>query len=275
MFQYSYLPAEAYRSPYAQAIAGATGGADRARAAAAEQTGQIAANAVNNIGQIASGTLHDFLTYKLDQPRRDLVKAQAGAREGPARRHQRNEADDKAMRERCRPSGGDHDAALHALDARGAVGPATKLRTALTAERTRVIDEQTKVLDLSKKRLGMASQMLQGIPESDDPWTSYAEVLPKVRAVVGPDLAKALPDDYDADRVGQAITWGQTAQELLERRRAALETAREGVAANKDKRDADAYFTKSLAQWLPTVSNQDEWTQALASAKGSAPRRRR
>src|SRR3954451_2545021 len=122
MFQYSYLPAEAYRSPYAQAIAGATGGADRARAAAAEQSGQIASNAANNIGQIASGTLHDFLTYKMDQPRRDLIASQAGVEKIRLTGLQRDQADDTAMRQALQDSGGDHDAALNALDARGAVG---------------------------------------------------------------------------------------------------------------------------------------------------------
>lgn len=271
-FQYSYLPVEAYRSPYAQAIAGATGGADRARAGAAEQTGQIAANAASSIGQIASGTLHDFLSYKLEQPRRDLIAAQAGVERAKLSDIQRAEADDKAVREALQATGGDHDAALQVLDTRNPTA-AQKLRSALTEGRIKGLDEQDKTLKVVNDKLKTASQLLQGVPTADDPWTAYANILPKVREVVGPDLSKHLPDDYDPDTVGQAITWGETAQQTLERRRAALETAREGVATNKDARERDAYFTKALGQWLPTVSTQDEWDKALGSVKalGASP----
>lgn len=267
MFQYSYLPQELYRSPYVQAIAGATGGADRARAAAEQQQGQIASQEASNIGNIASGTLKDFLSYRMDEPRRQLQTAQAGLAKTQLADKQRDDADTNAMRQALQDSGGDHDSALQALDARGAVGAATKLRTALTEGRLKLIDEQDKGLKLVKDKLGAASQMLQGVPGADDPWTAYANVLPKVRETIGPDLSKHLPDDYEPDTVNQAISWGETAQQSLERRRAALEAAKEGVANSKDVRDKDQYFTKSLSQWLPTVSDQDEWTKALNSAK--------
>lgn len=267
MFQYQFLPRQYYQSPYVQAIAGATGGADRARAAADLQEGQIDTQTASSVGQAASGTLHDFLNYRATQSRRDLESAQAGLAKSTLADKQRDDADTQAVRDAMQTAGGDHDAALQALEQRGAVGAATKLRSALTVARTQALDEQDKGLKLVKDRLSMASQLLQGVPESDDPSTNYANVLPKVREIVGPDLGKQLPDEYDPDRVGQAVTWGETAQQTLDRRRAALEAAREGVANSKDAREKDGYFTKSLAQWLPTVGSQDEWDKALAAAK--------
>lgn len=66
-FQFNFLPVEAYRSPYAQAIADATGGADRARAKAAQASGEAIAGAVGHIASTVAQLPQQVQRQQIDQ----------------------------------------------------------------------------------------------------------------------------------------------------------------------------------------------------------------
>lgn len=260
-FRYELPPrVDPYRSPYTVTLANLMGAGDHARAQAERQSGQAVANAATDIGQTVGATLNNIVKLNLDAPRREHEAiALRQAKEG--------EADDKAARDAFQQSKGDPEAALKLLEEGGNYTVAMKLRSTLHEQRLKGLDEVNKQLDSTGKRLGMATQLLQGVPSSPDPAGAYANVLPQVREIVGPGLAGYLPDTYDPKIVSTALTWGMKANEAVNFRRQAGRDAMEGLQTAVTRTELADKLTKSTATWAQTIDSQEGWDEMLTTVK--------
>jgi hypothetical protein len=262
-YEPKFRPIEMFRSRYTPAIAAAIGDEGTARAAGDMQKAQISGNLVGNLTGQATNTLGALLQQ---QERQSDPRYQADQMK--LAQMKREQHDDDMVRQALSETGGDPDEALKTLRSSGQIGvsAATKLQAQVVAARKSANEDAFKTIEGTSKRLALQSQLFQGINDDPDPASAYQRTLPQVKAIWAPELGK-LPETYDPTFVSQAVTWGETAQQNLERKRAAVLTAKEGLDAAKDARAADEYTTKALGQWLSTVESQDEWTEALASAK--------
>jgi hypothetical protein len=264
-------PRPFYRNPYVGTLAELAGAPQQIEAQRVLRDSAIHGQMAEQIGAIGTNTLDALMRYRADQPRRELLAAQAEHARIETATARRGQQEDQAIRTAMVNNGGDVESALAELRTSGDIGvtAATKLQKQITDARMSDLRTQDETLKATQAKLTQASQFLRGVEDrpEEERADAYTQIVPHVRAIVGPDLGKMLPDEYDPSVVGQAITWGETAQQTLERRRAALEAARQAQVSAKNDRDKDEYYTKSLGNWLSTVESQDEWDAALKFAK--------
>jgi hypothetical protein len=259
-FQYQYLPQETYRSPYTTTLASLMGAPDRAQAGAAMASGQAWAGAAQQVGsQVATG-LHDLMRYQEAAPQREMTQIQL-------RQARETQADDAATRFAFQDAKGDPIKAVETLEQGGNYGPAMKIRSQLNEQRLKGLDEVKKTLEITDDRLKTASQLLQGVSGAPDPAAAYAAVLPKVRAVIGQDLAGHLPDAYNPDVVKQAMSWGMKASEVVALRRQATLDANSAIRNALTKTELVDKLTHASATWAQTIDTPEEWAQMLEQVK--------
>lgn len=251
---------EPYRNPFANSLANLVGGADRARAEALQRSGDAIAQGGKELGQEAGATLNNLVKLQLDAPQREMTQIQLRqAREG--------QADDAAARDAFTDAGGDPDKAVQLLEKGGNYPVAMKIRSTLTEQRLKGLDTLNKQFDLSEKNLTQASQLLQGVSTDANPAAAYANVLPQVRSLVGPNLAGKLPDQYDPNAVKTATTWGMKNADVLRAQRDASTIALNGLRTAVTKTGLAEQLTTSLATSARTAGSQEEWDQLRTAAK--------
>ena len=257
------------------------GGQDRARAI--ETGGQAAANAAlasgqasAQIGQVVGNTLANLVqipeqkkAYELHHQEQALRTRQV---DEATKQYQQKDLIDKVMQK----TGGDPEATLRELR-QADPGAAETFSTHLHTARMSALDESAKQLDVTGKALNTARQLLPVRPT--DPKDEAGQVIYRqqykdardgISKIIGPDLSKSLPDPTDPElftKVQQLEEWGMTQAQVLQQRRLALQIAQDGVKAQQEGRNADAYHTKALGTYLSTAQSQEEWTQAIQNAK--------
>lgn len=274
-FNYQAYHTEPYRNPLTNTLIALTGGADRARAAEAEQEGAINANMGGQITGAITGTLGTLANAAMR--RQDPAYQLEGMKLKQAKQDQ---ADDLMLRQSLAKNQGNPVKALADLRARGeiGVGAAGKLQTQISQQQHSALADADDQLKRTGMQLGIASQLLQGVPDpiEDDAGNlvphpqaaeAYGAVAPKLREVLGPDLGKSIPDEYDPAVVARMRAIGETATQHIERQRLALASAQAGTQAKKDSREADEHFTKALGLGLSTAESQDEWDRQVGSAE--------
>lgn len=280
MFDFKYLPKQAYRNPLSGTLIGLIGGADRAHAQQAEQEGAISAQEGQAFAGQAASTLNTLLQYSLKKqdPAYKLEQAKlAGVTQ--------DQADDKMIRGALSDNGGDLSSALSQLRSTGAVGmtAAGKLENQLLTqqkEKAAAQKEALSGLDDNLKRTGtqidLASKLLRTVPDPVvDPDTgesqphpdapaAYYAIAPKLKELLGPQLGSRVPDTYDPAITSQMKQMGESTKDTLDKQRGAVEAAKMAIDAKKDSREQDAYFTKALGLGLSTAQSQEEWDKQLA-----------
>lgn len=176
---------------------------------------------------------------------------------------QRALAAQKALQDAIQASNGDYDAAVDALEQQGFGDLALTVRKSLFDQRIQQADLLDKETKTTGEKLTQASQLMQS---ATDP-ISYMRVLPRIRKLVGPELAQQLPDQFDPAFVQSAVQWGMKASDVTAQRNAAVAEAKQGLEAKQDGRESHAFFTGALSKWLTTVDSPEEWTQALQMAQ--------
>jgi hypothetical protein len=249
-----------YRNPYAVSLANLVGGADRARAAAIQQSGQAIAQGAQQVGQDINATANNLVRLKLDEPRRQMEGIELA-------RAQRAEQDEKDAKQAFQDAQGDPSKALTLLETKGNYQVAMKLRGQLNQQRIQDLDLMGKTLDETHKRLEQASQLVQGVMSSQDPASAWPTVAPRVRALVGEQLAAHVPDDYSPDFANQALAWGTKVSDTIRMRRDAAQGALAGLRSAVTKTDLTNKLTDATAKWAQTVESQDDWDNARKQIK--------
>lgn len=116
----------------------------------------------------------------------------------------------------------------------------------------------------AQQKIGDALDLLTtvgGAPEADRP-RLYAETAPKIREMVGPDLATMVPDQYSPEFMQTALTWGMSAREKLGLQLKALE----GLGDEKDFGKIQN-AEERLRLWLAAADTPEEWAGALQTAR--------
>lgn len=242
----------------------------RARAQGIEAQGQAWGQGIQGATNAFSGTLSDMLKYNMQAPQRELTDLEL-------KKRREEYTDDQVTRSATMgalqqpeiaglkdPTDQQHavsDFVLQHLDGSGAIGAATKFRGQLQKMRLDALDQTIKQTDLAHKGVEQASSLLQSVPEDKSPQTAYSSVLPQVRQLVGPELAKHLPDVYDEATVRNAIQWGMSAKEGLDYRRRAGEDARDALQNATTRVGLVESLTKSTANYAKTVTTPEEWDQ--------------
>ena len=226
----------------------------------ATRVGSAWANGVQGVASAIGRTMTDLAEYEEQKPAREARNEQLRAETSKANR----EADyNKAMGDM---QGMGADDVIKGLRERGFPEKAADLQAKLDKSRDDALDIEIKKFTVAEKRLSEAAALLDGARSATGAEVeTYRSVLPKVRELVGEDLAKSIPDEYDRAFVDQAMTWGMSMKDKLTTRR---ESAAGLLSKNRDERAADEHFTKAIGQWLTTVDTQDEWDEAIANAKG-------
>lgn len=245
-----------------QAAAAATLAGGRASA----QIGETVGNTLANLVRIPGAAKAYDLQQKQDALNTRLVE------------HKSQELDEHDLMEKVLArTGNDPEAAIKDLELSGHHDAATELRGQLHTTRIQGLQELEQQYKATEQQMKMAQSLLPEPPsDATDPLAldkfrqTYAQALPSLQRMIGPDLSQHLPDPDDpnlADRVAGLHEWGMTAAEKISARRASIAAAQFALMDAKDGRERDAYFTKSLGTYLSTVDNQDEWDQAIANAK--------
>lgn len=249
------LQLEPYRSPHTTTIANLIGGADEARAEGIRRSGAAIAQGVESVGNIAATTANNLVRLRLDAPRREMERLQLDEA-------RRGYQDDLDARQAFTDAQGDPEKAIVALEQKGNYHVSMKLRSELNQQRLRDVETQGHLLDVTEKRLGQATQLLQGVRTAPDPAAAYANVIPRVRQLVGAELAQSLPDTFDPAVVEQAIPWGLKSVDYARMRRDAATTAAQGLRTAVTKFELADKMTTALATYAQSIDNQDEWTNA-------------
>lgn len=272
LFQFAAPPPRPYyRSPLTGTLAELIGRQGQINADYATRQGQIAAHTAESIGDTVTGTLRDLTRFAMNAPQRELTAARVANEKLELEKRRNALQEETLIKQAMSDAGGDPETALDALRSQGGIGvnAASKLQQQVKDARMADLKDQHDKYTMASQKLTTAGQFLRGLDELPDEQRAdgYARILPKVRELVGPDLSQYLPETYDPTTVHQALTWGETASQTIQRRTEALATARDGIAKAKDAREADGYHTKALGQWLSTVTSQEEWDQALHESK--------
>lgn len=178
-------------------------------------------------------------------------------------KQQREQAAQDAFRKAVQETQGDYDAAVDILERQGFGDMALNVRKSLFEQRIQSADLLEKETKTTGERMKQATQLMQGATSPE----AYKRIVPRVRALVGPELAAQIPDVFDPAFVESAVQWGMSAAEKAAMRTAATGEFRAGLDAAKDGREAHSFFTGAVAKWLTTASTQEEWTAALAGAR--------
>lgn len=230
------------------------------------QRGAAAAQAWTSLGQIVSGTMSDLVKLKMDEPRRRYEQARMDKAEREERRASNLEGV-MQMAGQLPP-----DEGIELLRREGYQKEAGELLKQVSEARRQALTEVKTQYEVKEQRLNEALNLLAGVEATPKAQrqTAYAAAVPKMRELVGDELAQMLPDQYDPAFTPRALEWGMSAKDKLATRREALTLAEKKP---KDARDADEYFTKAGATWLSTVDSQEEWDQAVSALGklGAAP----
>lgn len=253
----------------------------RARAQGLEAQGQAQGQAIQSATNAFSGTLSDMLKYNMQAPQRELTDLEV-------KKRREEYTDDQVTRSATQaalqqpeiagikdPTEQSHavsDFVLQHLDGSGAIGAATKFRAQLQEARIKALDQTIKQTDLAHKGVEQASSLLQSVPEDKNPQAAYTNVLQQVRQLVGPDLAKHLPDQYDEPTVRNAVQWGMSAKEGLDYRRRAGEDARDALQNATSRVGLIESLTKSTAGFAKTITTPEEWDQMRKNVAALAPK---
>lgn len=263
---------EPYRNPYTANLTALIGAPERAQAQAQERIGASKARAAENIAGNVTNTLASLAArqQRVNDPDYQL----ASMRVQQARSDQQ---DDVLMRRALANNGGDPEKALRELRASGEVGvtAAGKLQTQVSAALKDKMQQADDQLKRTTMQLDVTSRLLNSVPDpvagEDGTVTphpeaaqAYAAVVPKLREVLGPQLAGSIPDQYDPQTVNGLKTMSETAAEHTQRERLSLDKAKLAVESGEDRRKKDKYFTESLALTLSNAESQEEWDQKKA-----------
>ncbi|MHB1260326.1 MAG: hypothetical protein ACYC2H_01280 [Thermoplasmatota archaeon] len=216
--------------------------------------------AVQQVGQIAQRTMADLAEYKEQEPFRESAVAKATAETAAAKRAAEFEV---ALKEAGQY---DPDDAIEFLRTKGFAEEASKMLKELEQARRDGIETSVKKMDLAGKSLTHAAAVLSGVKDAvgneAEAWTAAR---PKIAELVGPELAKALPEQYDPAFVERSMKWGMTTKDRLS---AQAEELRNANLTGKDKRERDTHFTASLSRLLPLATSPEDWNEVIENAKG-------
>jgi len=222
------------------------------------RSGQAWASGVQQVGQIAGRTMADLAEYQDQKPIRDAERQRANeSLQNSRRKGEFNEALKEAG---TRPP----DEAIEFLRTRGFAPEASEMAKELAETRKRAIDTSVANLALTKGTLDQALTLLGSVREAPDPGAAYAQSLPKIQEMVGADLAQNLPKTYDPASLDRVMAWGMSTTATLDNNAKLLAQTR---TTFKDAADREDHFTKSLSQYLPTVTTAADWTAGLRSAE--------
>lgn len=222
------------------------------------RVGDAWSRGLSGVADAITGTVNGLAQYADQEPARTARTAQLRA---DASKADRETAFNGAMDEL---KGLGADEVIEGLRQRGFHEKAADLQSKLDKSRDDALDRTIKEYSVAEKRLGEAASLLdsvRAVPGGES--AAYTSVLPKVRELVGPDLGKAIPEQYDPSFIDQATTWGMSMKDKLALRKDAAAAL---LSKNRDTRDADTHFTQSLSKWLGTVDSQDDWNDAIAAA---------
>lgn len=229
-------------------------------ATGALRSGEAWANGVQGVAGAISKTMGDLAAYAEEQPAREARNAQLKA---STAKNNREAEYEKLMQT---TGGQSPDAVVQTLRDKGFHEKAAELKKTIDKAREDAIDLSIKQMNLAQQQLGQAALLMDSARTATGAEAeTYASVLPKVRELVGPDLAKSIPDQYDPSFVEQATTWGMSMKDKLGVRADAAKALRDNL---KDARDGDTHFTAALSTWLGTADSQEDWDDAIANAKG-------
>lgn len=164
------------------------------------------------------------------------------------------------------PGEPDLDGIVYDLSAAGRGTAAMKIQDKIFEWNVQRGNELKSRVDANKTAIETASRIAQGI--TDD--ASFRRAIPRISALVGPDLAKQFGDKYDPDTIKQLVDQGKTASDTMADQRLAYEKGQSFVAnfrnAFKDhnefvKQEADLQkqgvgFGSSI---LSLAKNADDW----------------
>lgn len=150
-------------------------------------------------------------------------------------------------------AGGDADAAIKAIQVKYPQA-AFALGKQLGEMREATAKGLKEEADAHKAQLDYVMKMVQGVPDNDP---AALEAIRPTIARVAPDIAATLPPakNWSADTKAQFLGIGQTTQEYLNRRDAAVTALREGKGMS------------GIAYLLSTAGDQDEWNTILNLGK--------
>lgn len=224
------------------------------------RSGSAWAQGIQGAAGAISKSLSDLGAYADEKPMREARDAELKARTSKAKR----EEGYNAVMDEMQGLGADE--VIQGLRDRGYHEKAADLQEKLDKSRDRALDMHIKDLDVADKNLTHAASLMDAVAQATGAEAeTYAQVAPKVRELVGPELGKMIPDAYDPAFVQKATQWGMSMKDKLSVRKDAASSL---LSNNKDARDADKHFTEATAKWLTTVDSQDEWDETLANAAG-------
>lgn len=259
-----------YYNPYASQIADVMGKQGQIQSDLLQHEADIKAGLVNTVAHAGLSVLGDFTRMRREEPQRQLELA---------RLKEINDAqrDDDLTKKAMVEANGDPQIALSNLRRMGQIGvnAAGKLQKQVTDEARSKLQDTEASLRMFKTKLDLSAPILASVQSAPEPQraTAYQEALPKIRELVGPELAQGLPNEYSPDAVNRAMMWGLSASQIIDQRRLAIEEGRKAIEDAKNIREVDGYATKALASWLPTVHDQQGWDAGvrLAKSMGATP----
>lgn len=226
----------------------------------AERVGSAWAGGIEGASRAIAGTMTDLAKYAEEEPAREARNSQLKAQKS---QNEREVAYNEAMK---KTGGMSPDEVIKALRDQGFHEKASTLQKELDKSREDQLDLSIKNLTVAEKNLGQAALLMDTVRNSTGAEAqTYASVLPKVRELVGEDLGKMLPEQYDPAFVEQATTWGMSMKDKMSVRKETAESLRQNL---RETREGDKHFTEALSKWLGTTSSQEEWDEAIANAKG-------
>lgn len=182
----------------------------------------------------------------------------------------RADAEERAVQDAFRSSGGDVHGAIKQLETAGYGMVAMGLRGKVAEQQSKRAEEIGKTLANQKAALTIAAQIAQGIGDED----SFQVGRRAIGAILGPELAQQLGDRYDPARLQQAVAWGTERSHFLDQQdraiKNALEAGKMAQAASKDAREWQAKRPEIVQKWTASVGgmlaltrNQQEWDGTL------------
>lgn len=241
-----------YQSPYGGRIGATVGDLARLTLARGDAIasgilgrGQAWGRMAEQLGQIAGRTIGELADLHERRARLDYYQSLSDER--------RREGEiESQMSQAMKQWPKDPERAVAHLTTQGFGAAASTLQARLRKAQKEDLDFQIQQHTLGEKQLDQALRVNAAVRGAED-WPVARD---SIRTMVGPDLAKYVPEEYDADRVREMSTWGMSMSERLTARRTALEDWQAGKDA-----------VKSVAVWLKDADTPEEWASLRENAK--------